>query len=284
MSEEWDKKLVGLANYIGSEWSKDPSTKVGCVLANDRHVLVVHAEVNAVLNATQSLVGTTAYNSLAPCSDCMKLMINAGIKRVVFPKPSADELERWGESFELASDMADEAGVEMVQLSTPPAPPTPMTLDHIAYRVKDRLAAVEWHVTLGYREETVFVIDFDDGSKATCSVMIPEEGPEVFISQGTPGSIVDRWVDAHGGVGAVHHTAYRVDDVGLTMAQLGMKGVKFLSDKPLTCPGLVQVFTKPDPRTGIIYEFIERESQGFCQENVKDLMISTDEEKPHEKS
>jgi len=144
MSKEWDEKLVGLANYIGSEWSKDPSTKVGCVIADDYYVplgvgyngfprgiedtperlndrptkykLVVHAEVNAVLNATKSVRGATAYNSLAPCSDCMKLMINAGIKRVVFPKPSADELKRWGESFKLASQMADEAGVEMVQL------------------------------------------------------------------------------------------------------------------------------------------------------------------------
>tara|TARA_S200002703_G_scaffold122305_1_gene108215 strand:- start:1080 stop:1559 length:480 start_codon:yes stop_codon:yes gene_type:complete len=159
-----------------------------------------------------------------------------------------------------------------------------MILDHIAYRVKDRLAAVERHKALGYQEETVFVIDFDDGSKATCSVMIPNEGPEVFISQGTPGSIVDRWVDAHGGIGAVHHTAYRVESVQKTMDDMRADGIEFLSDKPLTCPGLVQVFTKPDPFTGIIYEFIEREAQGFCQENVKDLMISTDEESPHENS
>lgn len=144
MSKEWDKKLVGLANYIGFEWSKDPSTKVGCVIADDNHIplgvgyngfprgiedtperlndrptkykLVVHAEVNAVLNATAPVRGATAYNSLAPCSDCMKLMINAGIKRVVFPTPSDDELGRWGESFKLASEMAAEAGVEMVQI------------------------------------------------------------------------------------------------------------------------------------------------------------------------
>jgi 4-hydroxyphenylpyruvate dioxygenase-like putative hemolysin len=100
----------------------------------------------------------------------------------------------------------------------------------------------------------------------------------VFISQGTPGSIVDRWVDSHGGVGAVHHIAYRVPSVLDTMTLLGAKGVKFLSDKPLTCPGLVQVFTEPDPATGIIYEYIERKGErGFCEDNVKDLMESTDD-------
>ncbi len=100
----------------------------------------------------------------------------------------------------------------------------------------------------------------------------------MFISEGTPGSIVDRWVDIHGGVGAVHHMAYRVANVQDTMDQMRDDGVEFLSEKPLTCEGLAQVFTKPDPRTGIIYEFIERETQGFCIDNVKDLMESTDDD------
>jgi len=154
-----------------------------------------------------------------------------------------------------------------------------MRLDHIAYRVKDRPAAVEKHKRLGYREETVFVIEFDDGSLAHCSVMVPLVGPEVFISEGTSGSIVDRWVDAHGGVGAVHHIAYESVNVQELMDELIAEGVEFLSDAPLTCPGLVQVFTKPDPTTGIIYEYIERHgAKGFCEDNVKDLMISTDDE------
>ena len=43
----------------------------------------------------------------------------------------------------------------------------------------------------------------------------------------------------------------------------------------MTCPGLVQVFTKPSELTGIIYELISREGDGFCEDNVKDLMNST---------
>ena len=50
---------------------------------------------------------------------------------------------------------------------------------------------------------------------------------------------------------------------------------EFTSKDPLKCPGLVQVFTKPSILTGIIYEFITREDQGFCKDNVKMLMEST---------
>ena len=153
-----------------------------------------------------------------------------------------------------------------------------MKLDHIAYRVKDGPAAIFWFYSLGYSHGTDFIINFDDGTKADCTVMIPDEGgPEIFVSAGTPGSIVDRWVYAHGGVGAVHHMAYQVDDVQAMMDNLKLHGVKFLSEKPLTCPGLVQVFTEPSPLTGIIYEYINRTTQGFCEDNVKDLMTSTDD-------
>ena len=50
---------------------------------------------------------------------------------------------------------------------------------------------------------------------------------------------------------------------------------EFYSDKPLSCPGLVQVFTKPSELTGVIYELITREGEGFCKDNVKALMEST---------
>ena len=50
---------------------------------------------------------------------------------------------------------------------------------------------------------------------------------------------------------------------------------EFATDKPLICPGLTQVFTKPSLLTGVIYEFITRENHGFCKENVKLLMEST---------
>ena len=48
-----------------------------------------------------------------------------------------------------------------------------------------------------------------------------------------------------------------------------------LSKKPLICGDLIQVFTKPHPITGIIYELIQRKTFGFCKDNVKNLMNST---------
>jgi 4-hydroxyphenylpyruvate dioxygenase-like putative hemolysin len=100
--------------------------------------------------------------------------------------------------------------------------------------------------------------------------------PEIFISDGTTDSIVKKWVDDKNGIGGIHHIAYQVDSVAVMMDMMVDKGyVEFTTDKPLTCPGLTQIFTKPSVLTGVIYEFIERTEQGFCKENVKDLMNST---------
>jgi hypothetical protein len=100
--------------------------------------------------------------------------------------------------------------------------------------------------------------------------------PEIFISDGSQGSIVEKWVEERGGVGGIHHLAYQVDSVEDKMNELRELGyVEFTTDEPLRCPGLVQVFTKPSELTGIIYEFITREKEGFCGENVKNLMNST---------
>jgi hypothetical protein len=37
--------------------------------------------------------------------------------------------------------------------------------------------------------------------------------PEIFVSDGSPGSIVGDWVAARGGVGSIHHLAYQVPSV-----------------------------------------------------------------------
>lgn len=179
-----------------------------------------------------------------------------------------------------------------------------MRLDHIAYRVKDRYKTAQFFIDcLGYRilEDLPegFKIKFDDGTTADCLVLVPTEktteelpwitsvpfekkiqdyhvAPEIFISDGVEGSIVGNWVKERDGIGGVHHMAYQVDDVEATMQEWINKGyAEFLSDKPLTCPGLDQVFTKPSELTGIIYELIKRTGHGFCKDNVKDLMLSS---------
>jgi catechol 2,3-dioxygenase-like lactoylglutathione lyase family enzyme len=175
-----------------------------------------------------------------------------------------------------------------------------MRLDHIAYRVANRHKTAEFfRSAMGYKLQTQFEINFDDGTSAEClaleppekvvgaaawSVLAPQLGrdvryhlaPEIFISDGDPNSIVGQWVAARGGVGGVHHLAYQVESVSQTMNHWKDNGyAEFSSDDVLKCPDLVQVFTKPSLLTGVIYELIERGKHGFCAENVKDLMNST---------
>ncbi len=185
-----------------------------------------------------------------------------------------------------------------------------MRLDHIAYRTKDRHKTVEFFIkAFGYKIQTEFEINFDDGTNAKCFALEPPEkvlnlnhpwkhwmspflnadgtirgkqeyhlAPEIFVSDGDPDSIVGRWVAERNGIGGIHHLAYQVDDVKATMKEWQEKGyAEFTTESPLTCPGLVQVFSKPSELTGVIYEFIERGAHGFCKENVKNLMISTDD-------
>ena len=48
---------------------------------------VIHAEVNAVLKAAKtgnSVDGSTLYLTLSPCLDCSKVILQSGIKRVVY--------------------------------------------------------------------------------------------------------------------------------------------------------------------------------------------------------
>lgn len=182
-----------------------------------------------------------------------------------------------------------------------------MRLDHIAYRVANRHKTVEFfQAAFGYHVQTEFDIEFDDGTCARCYALEPPEkpkfdsaklpglpwqqlaigpdgvevayhlAPEIFVSDGDPGSIVGEWVAKRDGIGGIHHLAYQVPSVEAKMREWQAKGyAEFTSDKPLTCPGLTQVFTKPSELTGVIYEFIERGEHGFCRDNVQALMEST---------
>ena len=181
-----------------------------------------------------------------------------------------------------------------------------MRLDHIAYRVKDRCKTADFFSdAFGYSVGAKFDIQFGDDSRADCLALVPPEDrpfdtrnwsflsmpfynddvnvrpefhspPEIFISDGPLGSIVGDWVSERGGIGGVHHMAYQVDNVHVVMERWKRLGyAEFLSEKPLECPGLTQVFTKPSELTGVIYELISRKGKGFCEDNVKALMEST---------
>jgi len=135
----WDIRFMRMAHEVAS-WSKDPSTKVGCVLVKDRKIIsmgyngfprlieddlnrlidrevkyemTVHAEQNAVITAALhgiSTAGSTAYVTFSPCSRCAAVLINAGISTVVVS--AADDIPgRWLENFRLAAELLNEAGI-----------------------------------------------------------------------------------------------------------------------------------------------------------------------------
>ncbi len=140
MSEKWDRRFIDLALHI-SNWSKDPSTKVGCVVVGaDREIrstgfngcpsgiedslerledremkypLICHAEENAIMHAARigiSLKDCVAYVTWPPCTRCARSLIQAGVVEVVFPK-DIEIPERWVEDFDRSLSMMKEAGV-----------------------------------------------------------------------------------------------------------------------------------------------------------------------------
>ena len=138
----WGDRYIHLAKEI-STWSKDPSTKVGAVVIGQngevlsqgyngfprsikdtpqrlkdrekKYNLVVHAEMNAIYNASLngvSLKGSTLYvYGLPICNECAKGVIQVGIDRVIATRP-ADYNKEWDESIRDAKALFKEAEVE----------------------------------------------------------------------------------------------------------------------------------------------------------------------------
>ena len=141
MNTGWCKRWLELTDLVAS-WSKDKSTKVGCVIVDDRNVVLSlgwnglprglkdniperderpekyfwyeHAERNAIHNAAatgRSLEGSTLYCNLFPCADCARAIIQSGIKQVVISSNTLPE--KWLDSAIVSEAMFEEAGVEV---------------------------------------------------------------------------------------------------------------------------------------------------------------------------
>jgi dCMP deaminase len=142
---KWDRRFLRIAEEVRT-WSKDPGTKVGCVLVSDRRLIAsgyngfpstlsdsltlyedrdyklavtVHAEANAIMNAAKNGAKTqscTAYVTFPPCSQCAASLIQAGVERVVCPDPETAP-ERWRASFKLGNEMLYNSGVKLLYYS-----------------------------------------------------------------------------------------------------------------------------------------------------------------------
>lgn len=127
---------------MAREWSKNSHcqrSQVGCLVVKNKTIIsdgyngtptgfpnicedsenntlasVLHAEANAITKLAMNTVsshGSTMYITLSPCFDCSKLIIQSGIKRIVF-----SELYRKIESLDLLA----EAGIEIVHINLQP--------------------------------------------------------------------------------------------------------------------------------------------------------------------
>lgn len=106
----WDQYFINIANEVAKR-SKDPSTQVWCVIVDEKHrpvsfwyngriagsderfftydrpqkyYAVIHAEMNAILFAKRDLTGCKLYCNYACCENCLKFIIQSGIKEVIY--------------------------------------------------------------------------------------------------------------------------------------------------------------------------------------------------------
>lgn len=144
----WDEYFMGVAK-LSAKRSKDPNTQVGCCIVNQdkrivavgynglpkncvdedypwanrvgelqdtKYAYVVHAELNAILNATTPLKGCSLYVTLYPCNECVKSIIQSGISEVIF-----EDNKYEGANFDLAAKkMLQSANIKVRQFKGSP--------------------------------------------------------------------------------------------------------------------------------------------------------------------
>lgn len=140
----WDEYFMGVA-VLSSMRSKDPNTQVGACIVNPqkrivgigyngmpygcndndfsweregdylntKYPYVVHAEPNAILNSISSLENCSIYVTLFPCNECAKLIIQSGIKEIVY----MDDKYNNTDSDVAAKKMLDAANVKYRKVS-----------------------------------------------------------------------------------------------------------------------------------------------------------------------
>jgi len=107
MAQEWAKLSYCKRKQVGALIVKDrmiisdgyngtPSGFENCCENADgnTHWYVLHAEANAILKlaaSTQSAKGATLYLTLSPCKECSKLILQAGIARLVYINEYSDD-------------------------------------------------------------------------------------------------------------------------------------------------------------------------------------------------
>lgn len=140
----WIDRFLCFALFY-STFSKDPSTKVGCVIVDnmnrpigfgtnglsrtasdseeifnnreEKYKRVLHAEENAIYNATEKPIGYTAYVTHPPCLHCTHVLAQNGIGRVIAIKPTGEFAQRW--NLDETKDEMKDVGVDFIAVEKP---------------------------------------------------------------------------------------------------------------------------------------------------------------------
>lgn len=147
-NDKWNTRFMQMAQLI-STWSKDTSTKVGCVIVSPekeilsmgyngfprgvddnvperqtrptKYEFVVHAEENAILNASRNgtrLSGGVLYVTMPPCTRCAGSIINSGIKEIIYLEPEIQkQIPGWRDNLKYSFEMFNEASVHYREMS-----------------------------------------------------------------------------------------------------------------------------------------------------------------------
>lgn len=147
--DKWDRHFLRLAREV-SLMSKDPSTKVGAVIVRpDRSIAstgyngfpksfqrfddneaayadrdhklthVIHAEMNAILHLKGepiSRLHTIYVYPCQPCPNCMKHIIQIGVRRIISVEPPESMKDRWAADFKIAFQMFHRGGGDHFKL------------------------------------------------------------------------------------------------------------------------------------------------------------------------
>lgn len=138
----WNEAFIQIA-YLIAQRSKDPHTQTGACIVDDSNIIVglgyngfprgcsdselpwsregsfvnkkyayvVHAEANAIFNSNKPTIGCKMYCVLFPCNECAKIIIQNGIKEVIYAEDKYHDDEVWVAS----RRMLDLAGVKYCQ-------------------------------------------------------------------------------------------------------------------------------------------------------------------------
>lgn len=146
---KWHYRFLNIAFEVAS-WSKDRSTRAGCVVVKDRRILstgyngfppgidddndyyhqrpqkytyVQHDSQNAIYQAAKygiQVPGADMYLTTCPCGVCAGGIVSVGIKRVFWPEQNDLEnghaSERWQESVRISLEIMQAANIQVIRV------------------------------------------------------------------------------------------------------------------------------------------------------------------------